>query len=113
MLKKLLLLMAALSTAAAFAAVDVNTATVAELDGIKGIGPGISGKILAERRNGPFADWNDFRARVRGIGEVNAVRFSEQGLRVNGKGFNGARAHSAATDSAPRPAPPRPQEENE
>jgi hypothetical protein len=47
-----------LYAAACFAAVDVNKATAAELDGIKGIGPGISTKILmnekkATSRTGP------------------------------------------------------------
>ena len=50
MLKKILATLAMLFAAAAFAAVDVNKATAAELDGIKGIGPGISGKILDERK---------------------------------------------------------------
>lgn len=39
MLKKILAIVAMLYAAAAFAAVDVNKATAAELDGIKGIGP--------------------------------------------------------------------------
>ena len=42
MLKKLLALVVMLYAAASFAAVDVNKASAAELDGIKGIGPGIS-----------------------------------------------------------------------
>ena len=52
MLKKLLtLLVATLLATATWAAVDVNTATEAELDGIKGIGPGLSGRILQERQS--------------------------------------------------------------
>ena len=60
MLKKILAIVAMLYAAAAFAAVDVNKATAAELDAIKGIGPAISGKILDERKKGNFKDWNDF-----------------------------------------------------
>ena len=57
MLKKLLtLLVATLLATATWAAVDVNTATEAELDGIKGIGPGLSGRILQERQSAPFKD---------------------------------------------------------
>ena len=52
MFKKLLAFFAAMTVAVAFAAVDVNKATPAELDGIKGIGPGISGKIVDERKKG-------------------------------------------------------------
>ncbi len=39
MFKKLLAFFAAMSIFAAFAAVDVNKASEAELDGLKGIGP--------------------------------------------------------------------------
>ena len=45
MLKKILALVAMLYAAACFAAVDVNKATAADLDSIKGIGPGISAKV--------------------------------------------------------------------
>jgi competence protein ComEA len=68
MLKKLLVLAATLIAAACFAAVDVNQASEAELDGIKGIGPSLSGKILEARKKGQFKDWSDLRQRVIGIG---------------------------------------------
>ncbi len=90
MLKKILALMAMLYAAACFAAVDVNKATAAELDGIKGIGPGISTKILDERKKGNFKDWTDFVERVKGVGEGNAAKFSAEGLTVNGDAFKGA-----------------------
>lgn len=84
MLKKILATLAMLFAAAAFAAVDVNKATAAELDGIKGIGPGISGKILDERKKGNFKDWNDLIDRVKGVGEGNAAKFSAEGMTVGG-----------------------------
>ena len=87
MFKKLLTLVATLSAAACFAAVDVNKAGAAELDGIKGIGPAMSGKILTERKKGNFKDWNDFVERVQGVGEGNAAKFSSEGLTVNGTAF--------------------------
>jgi competence protein ComEA len=90
MLKKFLALVAMLYAAASFAAVDVNKATAAELDGIKGIGPAISAKILDERKKGSFKDWTDFIDRVKGVGEGNAAKFSGEGLTVNGAGFKGA-----------------------
>lgn len=90
MLKKILALGAMLYAAASFAAVDVNKATAAELDGIKGIGPGISTKILDERKKGNFKDWTDFMDRVQGVGEGNAAKFSKEGLTVNGEAFKGA-----------------------
>lgn len=51
MLKKIFTLLVLLYAFASFAAaVDVNKATAAELDSIKGIGPAMSGKILDERK---------------------------------------------------------------
>lgn len=96
MLKKILAIVAMLYATAAFAAVDVNKATAAELDGIKGIGPGISAKILDERKKGNFKDWTDFIERVKGIGETNASKFSAEGMTVNGAGFKGVSATPAA-----------------
>lgn len=90
MLKKILVIVTMLYAAVAFAAVDVNKATAAELDGIKGVGPGISTKILDERKKGNFKDWNDFIERVKGVGEGNAAKFSAEGMTINGAGFKGA-----------------------
>ena len=97
MLKTLLTLIATLllATTTAFAAVDVNTATEAELDGIKGIGPGLSGRILQERQSAPFKDWADFIGRVGGVGNKSAVNFSKEGLTVNGKKYSAAAAAKA------------------
>lgn len=96
MLKKILALVAMLYAAVCFAAVDVNKASAAELDSIKGIGPGISTKILDERKKGSFKDWNDFVERVKGVGEGNAAKFSSEGLTVNGAPFKGVAAAPAA-----------------
>lgn len=104
MLKKILAIVAMLYAAAAFAAVDVNKATAAELDGIKGIGPGISAKILDERKKGNFKDWNDFIERVKGIGETNAAKFSAEGVTVGGASYKGAPAAPAAKLETAKPA---------
>ena len=87
MLKKILMFVAMLYAAASFAAVDVNKASAAELDGIKGIGPAISEKIILERKKGNFKDWNDFIGRVSGVGEATAAKFSAEGLTVNGSTY--------------------------
>ena len=100
MLKKILAVVAMLYAAVAFAAVDVNKGTAADLDGIKGIGPGISTKILDERKKGNFKDWNDFIERVKGVGEGNAAKFSAAGLTVSGAAFKGAAAAPAAAKAA-------------
>lgn len=104
MFKKLLAFFAAMTVAVAFAAVDVNKATPAELDGIKGIGPSISGKIVDERKKGNFKSWEDFIERVKGIGEGNAAKFSAAGLTVGGAGYKGAAAAPAKKDDKPSAA---------
>ncbi len=96
MFKKLLAFVAAMYMAVSFAAVDVNKASAAELDGIKGIGPATSTKIMAERKKGNFKDWNDFITRVSGVGEKNAAAFSAGGLTVGGATFAGAPAAAPA-----------------
>ena len=101
MLKKLLATLLALFAAAAFAAVDANKATQAELESIKGIGPAIATKILDERKKGSFKDWNDMVERVKGVGEGNAAKFSTEGLTVNGAGFKGAAPAAAKKDDKP------------
>jgi competence protein ComEA len=95
MLKKILAILVMLYATASFAAVDVNKATAAELDGLKGIGPAISGKIIDERKKGSFKDWQDFIDRVKGVGEKNAVTFSAEGMTVNGATFKGVAAAPA------------------
>lgn len=117
MLKKILLIIAMLLYAAAsFAAVDVNQASAAELDAIKGIGPGLSGKIIEERKKGSFKDWSDLIHRVSGVGEKTAAKFSTQGLTVNGKKFAPAKpdakdpksSETQTPDKAPKKKDPAP-----
>ena len=96
MLKKILTTTALLFSLSSFAAVDVNKASAAELDGIKGIGPSLSGKILKERNKGNYKDWPDLMHRVSGMGEKSSVKFSEQGLTVNGAGYQGSSASEPA-----------------
>jgi competence protein ComEA len=94
MMKKLVYALAALAAtiSVAFAAVEVNRADQAALDGIKGIGPSMSKSILAERKNGgDFKDWTDFQSRVKGVGDKNSSQFSKAGLTVNGLPKSGAK----------------------
>lgn len=103
MFKKTLATLLALFAAAAFAAVDVNTATVADLDSIKGIGPGTSVKIIDARKSAKFKDWGDFIERVSGIGPARAARLSNEGLTVNGEKFKTTADKPAnTTRTAPR-----------
>jgi len=103
MLKKILTLVALLYAAVCFAAVDVNKATATELDSVKGVGPAISARIVAERAKGSFKDWNDFIVRVKGIGEANAAKFSAEGLTVGGAGFKGMPAATAPAKKEEKP----------
>jgi competence protein ComEA len=63
MIKRLLVALLAFFAFSVFAA-DANTATQAELDAVKGIGPATAAKIVEERKNGAFKDWPDLVARV-------------------------------------------------
>lgn len=69
------------------AGVDVNKASAADLDSIKGVGPSTSTKIIEARNTAPFKDWSDLVKRVPGIAEKRAVQLSAQGLTVNGEAF--------------------------
>jgi competence protein ComEA len=101
MLKKFLAIVAMLfATAMAMAAVDVNKATEAELDSVKGIGPGTSKMILDERRKGEFKSWEDFVTRVKGVGDKRAENLSDAGLTVGGKAFKPATTAAAPAKKA-------------
>lgn len=89
------LLIAMAGPACAF---DINQASAAELDSIRGIGPGMSTPMLAERAKAPFKDWADLIARIKGLGPGNAARFSAQGLTVNGQAY--VRPAAAAASAA-------------
>jgi competence protein ComEA len=86
------------------AGVEVNTASQADLESLKGIGPSLSGKLLDERQRAPFTDWADLLRRVRGIGRSSAARLSSAGLTVNGAPYEPAVAGSASEPA--RVAPP-------
>jgi competence protein ComEA len=82
-----LALLVAAAAAARAAALDVNTATQAQLEQLRGIGVSMSEKLLAERAKQPFADWADLIARVPGVSARSAERLSAQGLRVGERAY--------------------------
>lgn len=90
MFKFITTLVLAFASAVAFAAVDVNKASVAELEAIKGIGTHMAARILEARQTSPFANWTDFTVRVKGVGPGNAAKFSAEGLTVGGAAFTPA-----------------------
>ncbi len=115
MLKKILLAIMTVFAFAnfAFAAVEVNSADKAALDGIKSIGEKTADAIIGERtKNGKFKDWEDFIHRVKGVGPKNAEKMSGAGLTVNGAALPNApaaakekKAPKAAKEAQPAAAP--------
>ena len=63
--------------AGAALALEINLASEAELDSVRGMGPAMSRAILAERQRKPFSDWADLMRRVKGIRSASAERFDE------------------------------------
>lgn len=102
MIRHLIAIVLAAFALHAAAAVDVNKASQAELETVKGIGPGLSNKILEARKTAGFKDWSDMVDRVPGIGPGNAARFSQAGLTVGGSTYDGTAVASAKPEKAPR-----------
>src|SRR5690606_19811809 len=63
-------------------ALDANVASQADLQSIRGIGPAIAARIIAERERGPYLDLDALRDRVRGVGAASLRRMVEGGLEV-------------------------------
>ena len=101
MLKKVLFTLFSIGYATlSFAAVNVNTATVDELDKqLTGIGPAKARAIVEYReKNGPFKSVDDL-AKVPGIKEATINKF-----RTQETVGNGAAAPKPATPAKPQPA---------
>jgi len=62
--------------------VEVNTATEEQLQSLRGIGPAMAARILAERSRAPFRSLADFDERVKGIGPASLRRLVADGLVV-------------------------------
>lgn len=74
---------------AAAAALEINTATRAQLEQLPGLGVATTERILQARGERPFSDWSDLAARVSGIRGKRAAQLQRQGLTVNGKTLAG------------------------
>ena len=59
MIRHLFAALLAALTLNAFAAVDANQASRADLETVRGIGPSLSGKIVEARKAGEFKNWGD------------------------------------------------------
>ncbi|MEO8060609.1 MAG: helix-hairpin-helix domain-containing protein [Burkholderiales bacterium] len=104
LVKILLAALLALSASFAFAAIDVNKASQAELETIRGVGPAMSARILDARKAGAFKDWPDLAVRVKGIGSGNSAKFSGDGLTVNGTTYTAAASPAPRAATKARPA---------
>lgn len=100
MFKKVIATLAMCFAAVSFAAVDANKGSAADLDGLKGVGPSLSKRILDARKEGEFKDWPDLMQRVKGVKEKSAAKLSAEGLTVNGQSFNGTAAPAKASKAA-------------
>lgn len=59
-------------------AISINEAQVADLQGVKGIGPELARRIVAYRdEHGPFSEMEDLTA-VRGIGQAKLQKIKNQ-----------------------------------
>jgi competence protein ComEA len=83
-----LLALALALVAAGAHAVEANSASRAQLEQLRHVGPPLADAILVAReQGGSFKDWSDLMQRVRGIGAAKAVKLSQAGLTVNGQGY--------------------------
>lgn len=92
----------------ALAAIDINTASEAELDKIKGVGPVKAKAIAAERKkNGPFKSLDEVATRVKGIGPKTVADWKKSGAVTAGSAPPGTAPAAAPpiTPSAPPPPP--------
>lgn len=83
-------------------ALDVNTATIEQLRGVRGLGPKTAETIVKEReRGGRYESMEDLSDRVRGIGMRKAQALEAAGLRVEGvRGAEGARSAAGASPAS-------------
>ncbi|MEZ5652996.1 MAG: helix-hairpin-helix domain-containing protein [Burkholderiaceae bacterium] len=83
-----------IGVASAFA-LDVNKASLEDLQTIKGVGPVIAERIVTERRKGAFKNDDDLKARVPGVGDVVAGNIRQGTVKASADKAAAGKAKSA------------------
>ena len=101
--------LAALAWSGGVLALDLNTATIAQLQGIRGIGPKTAQIIHEEReRGGRYTSFEDLSDRVRGIGPKRAETLRAAGLTIGAaQAAQGGPPEAPADAKAAVRTPPR------
>lgn len=86
----------------AWAAVNANTASVDELQTVRGIGPAIAQRIVEERSKGPFKSLDDLQSRVKGVGNASVKKMAAAGLTTGSASTRASRAPNTARDTSSR-----------
>lgn len=61
---------------------DLNQATRAEIEAVRGVGVELADRILVARERGHFSDWSDLRLRVKGVTRRALLGFMEAGFHI-------------------------------
>ena len=93
---RLLVVPLLLAVASIAAALEVNTASQAELESLKGVRTVLSAKLIKARSVQAFTDWSDLMKRMPGVRAATAARLSAGGLTVAGAPYADAAAAAAA-----------------
>jgi competence protein ComEA len=90
-------------------ALDVNTASVSQLESLRGIGPRTAKMIVHERsRAGAFESMEDLSDRVRGLGERRVSALRQAGLEVKSSKAGLPLTVESAAPSKAKPSGTRP-----
>lgn len=65
--------------------VDLNQATRAEIEAVRGVGVELAERVLSARAHGPFRNWGDARRRVKGLGKRAMAGFAEANFHIAGE----------------------------
>lgn len=74
-----------LSTTIFIATHDLNQATRAEIEAVRGVGVELTERLLQARAHGHFRDWAELRSRVKGVSRRALQGFAEAGFQIQGQ----------------------------